>query len=104
LGRSLILRLDPPTSVTGDTHLCIGRLALLSPTKSTPRSPSPNVPVPTPWQDEPQGTDQPMTTATGAQSNLFAWAKDLEQENKRIAEINAERVRAASEQTSLSSP
>jgi hypothetical protein len=33
-----------------------------------------------------------MTTATGAQSDLF-WAKDLERENKRIAEINAERVR-----------
>jgi predicted HTH transcriptional regulator len=34
-----------------------------------------------------------MTTATGTQSDLFAWAKDLERENKRIAEINAERVR-----------
>lgn len=34
-----------------------------------------------------------MTTATGAQSDLFAWAKDLERENKRIAEINAARVR-----------
>jgi hypothetical protein len=29
-----------------------------------------------------------MTTATGTQSDLFAWAKDLERENKRIAEIN----------------
>jgi hypothetical protein len=27
----LLLWLDPPTSVTGDTHLCFGRLALLSP-------------------------------------------------------------------------
>ncbi len=34
-----------------------------------------------------------MTTATGTQSDLFAWAKDLERENKRIAEINAQRVR-----------
>jgi hypothetical protein len=34
-----------------------------------------------------------MTTATGTQSDLFAWARDLERENKRIAEINAERVR-----------
>ena len=34
-----------------------------------------------------------MTTATGTQTDLFAWAKDLEQEDKRIAEINAQRVR-----------
>jgi len=34
-----------------------------------------------------------MTTVTGAQSDLFAWARDLERENTRIAEINAERVR-----------
>jgi hypothetical protein len=34
-----------------------------------------------------------MTTATDTQSDLFAWAKDLERENKRIAEINAQRVR-----------
>lgn len=34
-----------------------------------------------------------MTTATSTQTDLFAWAKDLERENKRIAEINAERVR-----------
>ena len=34
-----------------------------------------------------------MTTATGTQTDLFAWAKDLERENKRIAEINAARVR-----------
>ena len=34
-----------------------------------------------------------MTTATDAQIDLFAWAKDLERENKRIAEINAQRVR-----------
>jgi hypothetical protein len=31
-----------------------------------------------------------MTTATGAQSDLFAWAKDLERENTRVDEINAE--------------
>jgi hypothetical protein len=34
-----------------------------------------------------------MTTATGTQTDLAAWAQDLEQENTRIAEINAERVR-----------
>jgi hypothetical protein len=34
-----------------------------------------------------------MTTATDTQSDLFAWAKDLERENERIAEINAQRVR-----------
>ena len=34
-----------------------------------------------------------MTTVTDTQSDLFAWAKDLERENKRIAEINAQRVR-----------
>ena len=34
-----------------------------------------------------------MTTATGTQSDLFAWGKDLERENKRIAEINAQRAR-----------
>ena len=33
-------RLDPPTSETGDTHLCFGRLAVLSPTKSTHLIPS----------------------------------------------------------------
>ena len=30
-----------------------------------------------------------MTTVTNTQSDLFAWARDLERENKRIAEINA---------------
>jgi len=30
-----------------------------------------------------------MTTVTGAQSDLFAWARDLERENTRIAEIDA---------------
>ncbi len=34
-----------------------------------------------------------MTTVTGAQIHLATWAQDLEQENKRIAEINAARVR-----------
>ena len=34
-----------------------------------------------------------MTTATDTQTDLFAWARDLERENKRIAEINARRVR-----------
>jgi len=34
-----------------------------------------------------------MTTATSTQTDLFAWAQDLERENKRIAEINAQRVR-----------
>ena len=34
-----------------------------------------------------------MTTATDTQTDLFAWARDLERENKRIAEINAARVR-----------
>ena len=48
---------------------------------------------PTPWEDEPHGSDQPMTTATDTQTDLFAWAQDLERENKRIAEVNAERVR-----------
>ena len=33
-----------------------------------------------------------MTTAAGTQSDLFAWARELEGENTRIAEINAERV------------
>ncbi len=33
-----------------------------------------------------------MTTAAGTQSDLFAWAQDLERENKRIAEIDAQRV------------
>jgi len=39
------------------------------------------------------GADQSMTTTIDTQIDLFAWAKDLERENKRIAEINAERVR-----------
>ena len=34
-----------------------------------------------------------MTTATDTQTDLFAWAQDLKRENKRIAEINAERAR-----------
>jgi len=34
-----------------------------------------------------------MTTATGTQSDLFVWARDLERENTRIAEIKAQRVR-----------
>ncbi len=34
-----------------------------------------------------------MTTATGTQIDLFAWARDLERENKRIAKINEERAR-----------
>jgi hypothetical protein len=33
-----------------------------------------------------------MTVATSTQTDLFAWARELEQENKRIAEINAQRV------------
>ncbi len=34
-----------------------------------------------------------MITATDTQTDPFAWARDLEQEDKRIAEINAARVR-----------
>lgn len=34
-----------------------------------------------------------MTTATDTQIDPAAWAQDLEQENKRIAEINTEPVR-----------
>jgi hypothetical protein len=34
-----------------------------------------------------------MITATDTQTDLAAWAKDLERENERIAEINAQRVR-----------
>jgi hypothetical protein len=34
-----------------------------------------------------------VTTATGAHPDLFAWARDLERENRRVAEVNAERVR-----------
>jgi hypothetical protein len=34
-----------------------------------------------------------MTTATGTQSAILRLAKDLERETKRIAEINAQRVR-----------
>ncbi|MGO9246978.1 MAG: hypothetical protein ACLP7W_00060 [Solirubrobacteraceae bacterium] len=34
-----------------------------------------------------------MTTATDTHTDLFAWAQDLKRENKRIAEINAQRVR-----------
>jgi hypothetical protein len=33
-----------------------------------------------------------MSTATGAHGDLFAWARDLERENTRIAEVNALRV------------
>jgi len=34
-----------------------------------------------------------MTTTVDTQIDLFVWAQDLERENKRIAEINAQRVR-----------
>jgi len=34
-----------------------------------------------------------MTTMIDTQTGLFAWAQGLEQENKRIAKINAARVR-----------
>jgi hypothetical protein len=34
-----------------------------------------------------------MTPATGTQTDLFAWAHDLERENRRIAKINEERAR-----------
>jgi hypothetical protein len=34
-----------------------------------------------------------MAVATSTQTDLFAWARELERENKRIAEINSERVR-----------
>jgi hypothetical protein len=36
LGRTLILWLDHPSSVTGDIHLCFGRLVLLSPIQNHP--------------------------------------------------------------------
>ena len=62
--------------MTGDAYLCFGRLALLSPINPNHLIPSFNVPVPTPWQDEPRGADRPMTTVTGTQSDLFVWAKD----------------------------
>ncbi len=34
-----------------------------------------------------------MSPVTDAQIDLFAWARDLERENKRIANINEERSR-----------
>jgi len=34
-----------------------------------------------------------MTPATDTQIDLFAWARDLERENKRIAKVNEERAR-----------
>jgi predicted HTH transcriptional regulator len=34
-----------------------------------------------------------MATMIDTQTDPFAWVQDLEQENKRIAEINAQRVR-----------
>jgi hypothetical protein len=40
-GLSLIPWLDNPSSVTGNTHLCFGRLAMLSPTKKHPPDPHP---------------------------------------------------------------
>jgi hypothetical protein len=33
-----------------------------------------------------------MTPATDTQIDLFAWARDLERENKRIAKVNEERA------------
>jgi hypothetical protein len=45
---SLILGLDPPTSVTGHTYLSFGRLAFWSPTKSTPLIPIPQRSRPNP--------------------------------------------------------
>ena len=34
-----------------------------------------------------------MNPPAGTQTDLFAWATDLEQENERIAEVNAQRAR-----------
>jgi hypothetical protein len=34
-----------------------------------------------------------VTPPAETQIDLFAWAKDLEQENQRIAEVNAQRAR-----------
>lgn len=34
-----------------------------------------------------------MTTATDTQIDLFAWARDLDTERKRVRAINAERMR-----------
>src|SRR5438309_8352192 len=34
-----------------------------------------------------------MTPVTDTQIDLFAWARELEQENQRIANVNAERAR-----------
>lgn len=34
-----------------------------------------------------------MIPATDTQIDLFAWARDLERENKRIAKVNEERAR-----------
>jgi hypothetical protein len=33
-----------------------------------------------------------MTTVAGTQSDLFAWARELERENTRVAEVDAGRV------------
>jgi hypothetical protein len=33
-----------------------------------------------------------MTAGAGIQSDLFAWAREIERENTRIAEVNASRV------------
>jgi hypothetical protein len=36
MGSSLILRLEHPSSLTGDTHLCSGDLLCCLPSKTTP--------------------------------------------------------------------
>ena len=58
--RSLILWLEPPSFVTGDIHLCFGRLVLLSPIKSTHLIPShtPTFPIHIPVHVPPQGCDR----------------------------------------------
>ncbi len=48
LGPSLILGLEHPSFMTGDTHLRFGRLALLSPTKKHPLIPFPQRSRPNP--------------------------------------------------------
>ena len=45
---SLILWIDPPGSVTGDTHLCFGLLAFSSPITSTHLIPIPQRSRPNP--------------------------------------------------------
>ena len=78
--------LDPSTSMTDDTH----RWAVLVSLSLSLFHPNTHPLIPITRGSVPADS---MTTTVDTQTDLFVWARELKRENKRIAEINAARVR-----------